>query len=65
MDGRLLTFATIAQARNHLLEDEYVSLDNLDSEDFAELQIEAEQLTPPLAASDAELCPQMFVSRVA
>ena len=64
MDGRLLTFPTLEQAKNHLLEDEYVSLDNLDLEDYAELRMADGQLTPPLATSDKELLSQMFVSRV-
>jgi hypothetical protein len=63
MDGRLLSFPTLEQARNHLLEDEYVSLEKLDAEDYAELQIDREELTPPSAASDDALVPQMFVSR--
>ncbi|MEQ1831010.1 MAG: hypothetical protein ABL921_34000 [Pirellula sp.] len=63
MDGHLLTFPTLEQAREHLLEDEYVSLDNLDLEDCGELRIEAGQLTPQSAASDAELLSQMFISR--
>lgn len=63
MDGRLLTFGTGDDARNHLLEDEYVSMDRLTEEDYAELQLHPEQLIPPVAPSDAELVPKMFIRR--
>jgi len=63
MDGHLLTFPEHEDAKNHLLEDEYITIENLDSEDYAARKLSGEQLTPPSAESDDELLPQMFVSR--
>jgi hypothetical protein len=63
MDGLLLTFDTQEEARNYLLEDEYVSMDGLTDDDYAELGMQCEQLVPPISPSDAELVPKMLVMR--
>ncbi len=62
-DGCLLTFDTQEDARNNLLEDEYVSMDGLTDDDYVELGMQREQLVPPIAPSDAELVPKMLVMR--
>ena len=64
MDGHLLVFDKQEDARDHLLEDEYVSIERLTEDDYVDLQLNPAQLRPPIAKSDAELIPRMFVMRV-
>jgi hypothetical protein len=63
MDGCMMVFDSQEDAVNHLLEDEYVSLERLTDEDYAELRLDREQLMPPAAQSDRELAPKMFMMR--
>jgi hypothetical protein len=63
MDGLLLKFHTQEDARNNLLEDEYISIELLTDEDYTKLGLRREQLIPPNSQSDTELVPIMCVTR--
>lgn len=57
--GTTLHFVDEDAARAALLDAEFRALDGLDADDAAELGVSLAALTPPQAASDAELLPQM------
>lgn len=52
MDGKTQRFKTQEEATYWLLEDEFISLNNLDKEDEIEYCINLSKLKPPAAAND-------------
>ena len=63
MDGRLLVFDTQEDARKHLLEDEYISMEYMTDDYYTKIGMRREQLIPPYSRSDTELVPIMIVTR--
>ncbi len=61
MDGSTHKFEEAQNARNWLLEDEYVSYDFLDTEDEKEYGIDLSQIKVPNASSEKELVKLMYV----
>lgn len=61
IDGRLIEFSTVEEARAHLWEDEYSELNDLSRDDELELGIPLTEIKPPTGESDIELLQNMFV----
>lgn len=55
MDGKTHSFKSEKDATNWLLEDEYISIKSLDSEDEKEYAIDLSKIRPPNAAGAEEL----------
>lgn len=63
IDGRLLSFDSLEEAKLELLEDEFRLFENLDDDDYREIGLPIGELVPPVAETDAELVQLMYVRR--